>query len=87
LMVSAIFPSKPVQSPGRRTEKSPSRTAWSTLSNSESWVCGGDERTAVEIGGTTDSVRCMRVLQEETQNGYSITGDRVSKQESRSAVR
>jgi hypothetical protein len=27
LKVSAIFPSRPVQSPGRRTEKSPSRTA------------------------------------------------------------
>src|SRR5215468_1472895 len=33
LKVSAIFPSSPVHDPGKRTEKSPSRTLWSRARN------------------------------------------------------
>ena len=40
LKVSAILPSTPVQSPGRRTEKSPSRTAWRARSSLDTWSCG-----------------------------------------------
>ena len=48
LKVSAILPSRPIQSPGSRTEKSPSRTAWRARSNSAWW-------TAVVLSGPTRS--------------------------------
>ena len=51
LKVSAIFPWRPVQSPGRRTEKSPLRTACIAPRRAESsvpgWVGGGGAGVAV----------------------------------------
>ncbi len=64
LNVSAILPSRPVQSPGSRTEKSPSWTACRTRSSSD--ALGSGVSTMRVEGGTLDvavrSVRCIRSL-------------------------
>src|SRR5262245_37779259 len=59
LKVSAILPSRPVQSPGRRTEKSPSRTACSARSSSDNSVW--DEVRADDEEETELSLRIARL--------------------------
>ncbi len=66
LKASAILPSMPVQSPGRRTEKSPCCTACRARSSSES--CEG--------GGGATSTDAERSTARATRHGYLRRGDR-----------
>ena len=69
LNVSAIFPSIPVQSPGSRTEKSPSCTACKARSNSESWEGGRVATASGGSWGTVLSVRGMVISERLTIHG------------------
>ncbi len=71
LKVSAILPSTPVQSPGRRTEKSPSRTAWRALS---SWDTSVGGRAAAGVEGVADSVGSVSGIAGSESAGLWVDG-------------
>src|SRR5579863_1938156 len=66
LNVSAIFPGTPVQKPGRRTEKSPSRMVWRAarieVKSTDSRCSAASAVPFSPPGGSVVAVRVLRVL-------------------------